>query len=221
MGRLIIQQPEEHARNRGNNHQIGNAVKAAEGEDFAIAELGIVFLEAADRRSVGEHQRDTINNGLRTQRCEEGRNLHDRNDKAIKQADAAADQQHDEQRGEQVKLGQAGEQPPRVIDALEQYARKARAQAGSASRRKVGALGNQTSRNAQRNQEAHRRIGGKVIEVAHREEVIPGNADKNRYREQQEYDNIIANIFEYRIGSLFVFSHDFVLLFIQTGWQAP
>ena len=71
---VVVHEPEEQSEDDRDNHQVRN-IEAAYRADTAGDQAGVYFLETAYRLCIGEHQAETVDNGLRTEGGDEWRNM--------------------------------------------------------------------------------------------------------------------------------------------------
>ena len=189
MAGLVIEEPEEQTEDDRDKQQIWQ-IEAFGVTDAAVNEIVVGLLEAADRLCVGEDQGNAVDDGLRAERCDEGRHVEEGNDQAVQQTEHRADCQHDQQHHTHVHLGHIREESAGVVGSLQQNARKARGKANLTTGGQVGALGDQAAGDAECNQEADCSVAGEVAEVSPGEEVILREADNDADNNQKNDDRV-------------------------------
>ena len=183
---LVVQEPEEDGHNDGDPQQDGHAEEVVDGDG---GEAGV---QRADGGTAGVDQADTVDHLLHTQSGDEGLHPQVRDDQAVAQADHRADGHDQQEDHDGGHGGQAGIELVGGVRVLRKDAGQAGGETGQTAGRQIVAGGDQTARDAQRDDVADGHVFEQVDDVGRAEEVGMDDADDEGYKDHQHNDGVIA-----------------------------
>ena len=183
---LVVQEPEENGHDDGDPDQDGDAEEVVDGDG------GEARVQGADGGTAGVDQADTVHHLLHAQGGDEGLHPQVRDDQAVAQADHRADGHDQQEDHDGGQGGQAGIELVGRIRVLRKDAGQAGGKASQTAGRQVVAGGDQTARDAQRDDVADGHVFEQVDDVGRAEEVGMDDADDEGYKDHQHNDGVIA-----------------------------